>query len=77
MQLCTRGCKCILKRRQFIQKREMLVQGLAFNLASNPGIVRDGEYPYPEDFAIFVVSAADEILKKMYSGGDKADETEK
>ena len=63
--------------RAFLQERKMLLQGIAFNLAENPGIVRDGIYPDPQEFASFAISAADELMKQLYTRDEQAENTEK
>ena len=59
--------------RAFVQERKMLIQGIAFNLVSNPSI-KDMS---PEWVAGFVVETADEILKKQYTREEQAPENEK
>ena len=64
--------------RAFMQERKMLIQGIAFNLSGNPGIISDeGSFPDPEEFASFAVAAADEIMKAQYTRKEQGPEIEK
>ena len=64
--------------RALLQERKMLVQGIAFNLSGNPGIISDeGSFPDPEEFASFAVAAADAIMKELYTKPEQGEKTEK
>ena len=60
--------------RAFIQERKMLVQGIAFNLAGNPAIVKDGAFD-PKFFAEAVVASADAIMERLYTSSEETEKT--
>jgi hypothetical protein len=60
--------------RAFLQERKTLVQGIAFNAAGNPSVTTDTT---PETFAKWVISAADELMKQLYTRDEQAENTEK
>ena len=60
--------------RAFLQERKMLLQGIAFNAAGNPSVTTDTT---PETFAKWVISAADELMKQLYTRDEQAENTEK
>lgn len=61
--------------RALLQERKMLVQGIAFNLAGNPGIVN--EDTTPAQFAEFAINATDAIMERLYGKAEQAPENEK
>ena len=61
--------------RAFAQERRTLIQGIAFNLAGNPGFVN--EDTTPAQFAAFVLEAVDTLMEKQYAQPEQGPETEK
>lgn len=62
--------------RALLQERKMLVQGIAFNLAGNPAIAKDGAVN-PYAFAEFAISATDAIMERLYGKAEQGEKTEK
>ena len=62
--------------RALLQERKMLVQGIAFNLAGNPAIAKDGAVN-PQMFAEFAISATDAIMERLYGKAEQGEKTEK
>lgn len=62
--------------RAFMQERKMLIQGIAFNLAGNPAIAKDGAVN-PHTFAEFAISATDAIMERLYGKAEQGEKTEK
>ena len=61
--------------RALLQERKMLVQGIAFNLAGNPGFVN--EDTTPQQFAEFAINATDAIMERLYGKAAEGEKTEK